>query len=240
VHDGSVNTGNGQAPARSLGGLPARLFDRLWRGSRTRLIYFEAPKVASALRKRWAKFKNPKATIRFGKHVYAGPGFSLHMPDGGTFIAHDGVEFRRRFRAEVGANGRIELGAASYFTYDAVMSCDTSIRFGERVGIGQCAYIIDGVHRYRDPDLPLLAQGYDYRPLEIGDDVSVFSKVTIINSIGKKAVIGSNAVVTKPIPPFTMAGGVPAKVIEYFGPPGMEPEGWDGREQAESSEAASS
>jgi acetyltransferase-like isoleucine patch superfamily enzyme len=31
--------------------------------------------------------------------------------------------------------------------------------------------------------------------------------------------------VTKPIPPYTVAVGAPARPIDYFGPPGQEPEG---------------
>ena len=134
--------------------------------------YFRAPFWASAVRKRWVKFRNPHATIEFGAHTYLGPGFSLHMPFGGTFITGESVEFRRNFRAELGPEGRIEIGAGSYLTYDVIMSCGTSITIGERCGIGQNAYLVDGNHRYRDLDEPFLDQGYDYRPIVIEDDVA--------------------------------------------------------------------
>src|SRR3954447_4873243 len=113
-------------PAPKLAAQPSgqRRLASLWRRSRNRLIHFEAPRLASALRKRWAKFKNPKATIRFGKYVYAGPGFSVHMPFGGTFVTGDAVEFRRGFRADLGAEARVEIGAGSRFTYDVVISCN--------------------------------------------------------------------------------------------------------------------
>ena len=35
----------------------------------------------------------------------------------------------------------------------------------------------------------------------------------------ERAVIGANSVVTRPIPPYCLAVGAPAKVVEYFGPP---------------------
>jgi acetyltransferase-like isoleucine patch superfamily enzyme len=41
--------------------------------------------------------------------------------------------------------------------------------------------------------------------------------------IGRRAFVGANAVVTRPVPPYTVAVGAPAKPIEYFGPPGEEP-----------------
>ena len=107
-------------------------------------------------------FRNPKATIAFGKGTFLGPGFSLHMPFGGTFISGEYVEFRRNFRAELGPNGRIEIGSGSYMTYDVIITCDTSITIGERCGIGQCAYVVDGNHRYRDLDADGWQDGAEY------------------------------------------------------------------------------
>ncbi len=151
-----------------------------------KVVYFRAPLIASALRKRWAKFKNPTATIEFGKHTYCGPGFSLHMPFGGTFITGEGVEFRRRFRAETGKDGRIEIGAGSYLTYDVIISCDTTIKIGERCGLAQSTYVADGSHKYKDLDEEFLNQGYNYRPIVIADDAQIHSKCTIVNSIGHR------------------------------------------------------
>ena len=53
--------------------------------------------------------------------------------------------------------------------------------------------------------------------VEIGHDVWIGCNVTIQNNvkIGTGAVIGSGAVVTKDIPPYAIAVGVPAKVIKY-------------------------
>jgi acetyltransferase-like isoleucine patch superfamily enzyme len=186
--------------------------------------YRRGPKLMSALRKWWVLARNPHADIRFEGPVYLGPGFSLHMPHGGTFVVGPGVEFRRRFRAELGPNGRISIGAGSYLTYDVIITCDTTITVGERCGIGQSTYIADGSHRFRDLEVPFLQQGYDYRPILIEDDVQIHSKCTIVNSIGTRSVVGANAVVSRPIPPYCLAAGVPARVIDYFGPPGEEPE----------------
>ena len=200
--------------------------------------YYRGPMLASAVRKRWVKLRNPRATIEFGRWTYLGPGFSLHMPFGGKFKTGERVEFRRRFRAEVGPNGRIEIGTGSYLTYDVIISCDTEIVIGERCGLGQCTYVADGSHNYKDLSKPFLDQGYDYRPLRIEDDAQIHSKCTIVNNIGHRAVIGANAVVSREIPPYCLAAGVPARVIDYFGPPGQEPPGWEPRERAEAVDAA--
>ena len=177
----------------------------------------------SALRKRWVLLRNPQADIRFEGPVHLGPGFKLHMPHGGTFIVGPGVEFRRGFTAEIGPEGRVVIGAGSYLTYDVIIACSTTVEIGERCGLAQNTFVADGNHRYRDLDRPFLGQGYDYRPIRIEDDVQIHSKCTIVNSIGKRSVIGANAVVSRPIPPYCLAAGVPARVLDYFGPPGEEP-----------------
>ena len=193
------------------------------------LGYRLGPKLASALRKRWVKLRNPHATIRFGPGCHLGPGFSLHMPYGGTFLAGAGTEFRRGFRAEfAGGDAVIRIGEGCYLTYDVIVACSTSIEIGDRVGIGQASFVVDGNHRYRDRTKTFLEQGYDYRPLTIESDAQLHSKVSVMANIGERAIIGANAVVTRPVPPFTVAAGVPAKVIDYYGPPGGEPEGWQG------------
>lgn len=203
------------------------MLGRLWTRAVISLGYYRGPRLASWLRKRWVLLRNPQADIRFEGPCYLGPGFSLHMPGGGTFVVGPYVEFRRRFRAEIGPEGRISIGAHSYLTYDVIMSCNTTIEIGERCGLAQNTYVADGNHRYRDLDKPFLAQGYDYRAIKIEDDVQIHSKCTIVNSIGTRSVIGANAVVSRPIPPYCMAAGVPARVIEYFGPAGQEPPGWE-------------
>lgn len=177
----------------------------------------------SALRKRWVLLRHPRADIRFAGPVYLGPGFSLHIPAGGSFLVGPGVEFRRGFRAEIEGSGRISIGAGSVCTYYVLMQCTTSIDIGERCMFGQSTIVVDGQHRFRDLDRPMLEQGYDFTPIEIEDDVTVTTKCSIMASIGRRAFIGANAVVTRPVAPYVVATGVPARAIEYFGPPGGEP-----------------
>ena len=186
--------------------------------------YFRGPLWMSRLRKLWVRFRNPDTKIVFGPGTYLGPGFSLHSPFGGTFVTGAGVEFRRNFRAELGGpDARISFGDRCVCTYDVLMQCGTTIDIGDRCMFGQSTIVIDGNHRFRDLDKPMLEQGYDYRTILIEDDATITTKCTIIAPVGKRAFIGANTVVTRAIPPYTVAAGVPARVIDYFGPPGSEP-----------------
>jgi len=51
----------------------------------------------------------------------------------------------------------------------------------------------------------------------IGNDVFIGANVTVLDGvkIGDGAVVGAGAVVTKDIPPYAVAVGVPAKVVKY-------------------------
>ena len=188
-----------------------------------RIRYRYAWRVGSWLRMRWVLVCHPHANIRFGRDVYLGPGFSLFIPGEGSFIVGDRVEFRRGFRAEVSGNGRVTIGADTVFTSSVLVQCTTTMDIGERCQFGQTSILVDGQHRFRDITRPMLEQGYDFHPLTIEDDAVVTSKCTIMANIGRRAFVGANSVVTKPIPPYTVAVGAPARPIDYFGPPGGEP-----------------
>jgi acetyltransferase-like isoleucine patch superfamily enzyme len=203
---------------------PARIRNSL-RWLPVRLGYGVGPRIASWVRKRWVILRHPQADIRFGAGTYLGPRFSLFIPGEGSFIVGDSVEFRRDFRAEVSGNGRVTIGSGTVFTYSVLIQCTTTIDIGERCQFGQTTILLDGQHRFRDLDTPMLEQGYDWHPLTIEDDATITTKCTIMANIGTRAFIGANSVVSRPIPAYTVAVGAPARPIEYFGPPGQEPDG---------------
>ena len=190
-----------------------------------RFLYTRGPRIASRLRRWWVVFRHPLATIEFADSVYVGPGFSLHIPWRGTFRAGPHTEFRRNFRAEIEGEGVLEIGAGCVFTYDVVIQCTTRVQIGDRVMFGQSSLVVDGNHRFRDLDRPMVEQGYDYRPVRIADDVTVTTKCTIIADIGERAFVGANTVVAREVPAFCVVAGSPARIVEFFGDAGDEPPG---------------
>lgn len=161
--------------------------------------------------------------LEFQGPVRIGPGFHLDIPDSGTLIVGAGVDFRRGFVCEVGGHGRVVIGPGTAFTSQALIQCTTSIEIGRRCAFGQSTLIADGYHRYSDPNRHWLEQGYDYRPLKIGDEVGVSDKCTIQADIGDRAMIASQSVVDRAIPAFCVAAGSPARVVRYFGPADQDP-----------------
>jgi len=205
--------------------------DRFWKRLMRKVVYFWGPRLTSELRKRWVIFKNPHAEISFAGPCRLGPGFNLHMENGGRFIVGRYVDFRRGFLAEIGGDATVTIGDLCVFSYNSLIQCSTSIEIGDRAMFGQSSIVVDGNHRYRDVSMPLGGQGYDYRAVKIGNDATTLTKVTIVDSIGTKAVVGANSVVAKPVPAYCLAAGVPARVLDYFGPPELAPPEWEQRKR---------
>lgn len=183
------------------------------------LNYGYAPLIASRLRKWWVLARHPHADIRFTEPVYLGPGFSLYIPENASFHVGPGVEFRRNFRAELGPGARVTIGADTRFTYDPVIQCGQSVEIGERCMVGQASLIVDGNHRFRDLDRPMLEQGYDFSPVVLEDDAVLTTKCTVVGArVGRRSYVGAGAVVIEDIPPYSVAAGVPARVVDSFGP----------------------
>jgi len=196
---------------------------RNWRKLPWHLRYRTSVNLASDIRRLLIRVTHLHATVEFRGPVRLGRGFSLDIPDHGTFIVGAGVDFRRNFHCEISGDGRVEIGDGTVFTAETLIQCSTSVLIGKRCGFGQSTFIVDGNHRFRDYNHHWLDQGDEHRSITIGDGVAVNTKCTVINSIGERAVIGANSVVSKPIPPYCLAVGAPARVVEYFGPPELRP-----------------
>ena len=110
--------------------------------------------------------------------------------------------------------------------------------FGKNITIGRDVFINSGCHFQDqggieiedgalighnvvlatiDHDLdPAMNRKNHYAPIKIGAHVWIGSNATILSgvSIGAWSVVAAGAVVTKDVPPMTVVGGVPAKVIK--------------------------
>jgi acetyltransferase-like isoleucine patch superfamily enzyme len=99
-----------------------------------------------------------------------------------------------------------------------------SITIGNDVWTGHHVYITDQNHGYEDVSVPISRQSQPERAVIIGDGSWLGHGSIILPgvTIGEHVVIGANSVVTKNIPPFSVAVGSPARVIRKF----VENQGW--------------
>lgn len=91
------------------------------------------------------------------------------------------------------------------------------VTIGKDVMMGPEVVIYTSGHRFDRTDIPMMDQGStDAEPVAIGNDVWIGRRAMIMPgvTIGDGCVIAAGAVVTKDIPAYSVAGGVPAKVIK--------------------------
>lgn len=93
------------------------------------------------------------------------------------------------------------------------------ITIGNGVRIASHTIMIAGNHRFEDGERPIHKQGLRLAPIVIEDDVWIAARVNIVAgvTIGRGSVIAAGAVVTRDIPPYSVAAGVPAVVIKRRG-----------------------
>lgn len=89
------------------------------------------------------------------------------------------------------------------------------IEIGKYSVFGNDAKVFSSGHIFKDPSIPIREQGLKHKKVKIGEDVMLGASATVLEgvTIGDGAVIGTGAVVTKDIPSYSIAVGVPAKVI---------------------------
>jgi len=90
------------------------------------------------------------------------------------------------------------------------------LRVGADVMMGPRCVLISDNHAMDDTSRPMNTQGFvASSPIVIEDDVWIGAGVTVLPGvrIGRGSVIGAASVVTKDVPPWTVAAGNPARVV---------------------------
>ncbi len=92
--------------------------------------------------------------------------------------------------------------------------------FGENVLTSERVYVSDNLHEFDNINLPIMHQPVKFKAeVFVGDGSWIGENACIIGArIGKNCVIGANAVVTTDIPDYSVAVGMPARVIKMFDP----------------------
>jgi len=114
-----------------------------------------------------------------------------------------------------GRGNNISIGDHSGIGEDSILGQDDEIRIGNNVLIGPQLMIFTQNHNFSDTTRLIREQGATRRPVLIEDDVWIGARVIVLPgvTIGRGSVVAAGAVVTKSFPPYSIIGGVPAKII---------------------------
>ncbi len=168
-------------------------------------------KIGVLLRSRYWKGKFKKS-----EKFYLDPGCIITSPGNITF--GDELRVMRNCCFYAHNNGLIILGDHVGMNSNVQINAADSgkIIIGNNVAIGPNVVIRASNHCYAKKGIPYYLQGHSGGEINICDDVWIGANCVIVPgvTIHKGAVIGACAVVTKDIPEYALAGGVPAKVIK--------------------------
>lgn len=105
----------------------------------------------------------------------------------------------------------LTIGDGTYINYGVDISATRSVQIGRECAIGQYTIIIDNDYHQPGSHWQLGVP----EPVVIEDGVWIGARAVVLRGahIGAGAVIGANSVVRGTIPPYTVAAGVPAKVV---------------------------
>jgi acetyltransferase-like isoleucine patch superfamily enzyme len=132
--------------------------------------------------------------LQIGAHVLLEPGVWLTAP----------------------SPARIRIGAGSFLNLGVMVAAAELVEIGEHCMLANGCFVTDADHRFDDPQKPVPWQGFTSKgPTRLGDNVWCGANVVITGgvTVGERCVIGANSVVTSDIPAFSVAAGVPARVL---------------------------
>ena len=117
-----------------------------------------------------------------------------------------------------GIPASLKIGKDCVFGYNNHIAAVRDVVIGDYVLTANNVYISDNLHDYKDTSMPIMHQPVRFkREVAIGDGCWIGENACIIGArIGKNCVIGANAVVTRDIPDYSVAAGIPAVVIRQF------------------------
>lgn len=148
-----------------------------------------------------------------GSGVVIGPG--VEIIGAPRIRLESGVRVLRGAQLWATERGSIEVGPRTYVGSHSFIVANDAVRIGADVLIAPFCYIQDTDHGFEDPSTPINRQPSRSTAIVIEDDVWLGAHTVVTRGvrIGRGAVIGAGSVVTRDIPPGTIAVGVPARPI---------------------------
>ena len=153
-------------------------------------------------------------TRRFGHGVRIGRGAIASHPE--TFEIGDGVFIGEQAFVQGRADGRCVIGDHAWIGPQSYLDARDLV-IEDYVGWGPGARALGSQHTGEPPDVPIIQTDLAIKPTRIGAwaDIGVSAVVLPGVTVGKGAIVGAGAVVTRDVDPFSIVAGVPAKFLRW-------------------------
>jgi acetyltransferase-like isoleucine patch superfamily enzyme len=160
--------------------------------------------------------------LRLGRRAYLDRGVYVHACPGGIDIGHDAFVMHNTelhvFNFRDLPHAFIKIGQRTFVGESVIVRGQGGVTIGDDVLIAPRAQILAINHNFGDTSVPVMHQGITGQGITIEDGAWIGAGAVVLDgvTVGRGAVIGANAVVTRDVPPHTLAVGIPARVIRRF------------------------
>lgn len=138
---------------------------------------------------------------------------------GGVYLTENAHIYRWSMIELGEGEASLRIGRNTYIQSGCILNAFVAnITIGANCMIAPRCAFMPYQHSFADTSRPMREQGLTSKgDIVLEDDVWLGANVTVTDgvTIGQGAIIGAGAVVTKDIPAYAIAGGVPARVLRY-------------------------
>lgn len=163
------------------------------------------------------------ANITLGRNVYLDYGVYLHACPQGIFIGDDtfvmhGSELHVYNFRGLPQSG-IWVGRNCFLGEFTLIRGQGGVHIGDNVLLAPRVQLLAVDHLYDDVTRPVIQQGIRGRGITIEDGAWIGGGAIVLDGVrvGRNSVVGAGSVVTRDVPPYTVAVGSPARVIKRLG-----------------------
>lgn len=159
-----------------------------------------------------------KRTVLDGARFY-GDGRAIEIGDGVTIRPNTRIEAVSRY-AGLDLHPRLTIGNDTNIEQNCHIVCGERVAIGNGVSITAGCAIVDIVHPHDSGEAKIGASPVWTNPVEIGDGSFLGTGVVVLpgTRVGRRVVIGANAVVAGELPDFTIWAGNPARCVMAYTP----------------------
>lgn len=154
-----------------------------------------------------------------GRHLTIYEQVRINSGNPRSIFIGDNVRMLRGVTVSTYKSGKIFIGNNVHIGEYSIVASNKEIAIKDDVTVGPQTVIVDLDHVHVKVEVPINKQGFRCEKIMVEENVWIGANCSILKgiTIGKGSVIGAGSVVTHDIAPFSIAVGVPARVIKKRG-----------------------